>query len=245
MGYPKLPQRKFPAAVVKIRKIFRDLREKFGKGGFKFSPWILAFVSALGAHGLLFFVLTIYGLRPSSTSQPKKISDPMILQLTLVSPVEERESRIPPKLVPIQEEFPTESPSVSLDNHDKTSPLPPQEETDLLDPVTEEASTEKPSPSVSDSSPRKATLNQPADWPLEMPAYPAAARKFKQTGAVTLVFRVTLQGTVEDVIVTRSSGHSLLDNSALDTVRRKWVFPPQTEEQRVTREFRFLLSGVE
>jgi len=42
---------------------------------------------------------------------------------------------------------------------------------------------------------------------------------------VLLKMRITVQGTVEDVRVERSTGHSDLDQSAMDAVRR-WRFEP-------------------
>jgi protein TonB len=64
-----------------------------------------------------------------------------------------------------------------------------------------------------------ATLNNPK------PPYPLAARRRLQEGRVLLAVRVAADGTCAEVRLRQSSGHALLDDSALSTVRR-WRFVP-------------------
>jgi protein TonB len=66
---------------------------------------------------------------------------------------------------------------------------------------------------------RAAYLNNPA------PAYPLAARRRGIAGKVVLRAEVTPEGFCADVRVERSSGHELLDDTALEAVR-KWRFVP-------------------
>lgn len=60
-----------------------------------------------------------------------------------------------------------------------------------------------------------------------LPNYPRLARQNRWEGTVRLRARVTAGGTVEGVALERSSGHAVLDNSALDGVQR-WRFIPAT-----------------
>ncbi|TAM48064.1 MAG: energy transducer TonB [Gammaproteobacteria bacterium] len=64
-----------------------------------------------------------------------------------------------------------------------------------------------------------ATLHNPK------PPYPLAARRRGYEGRVLLSVLVRADGACGDVTLKQSSGHTLLDSSALDTVKR-WRFLP-------------------
>ncbi len=75
--------------------------------------------------------------------------------------------------------------------------------------------------------------------------YPQDARSARQTGTAMVQVRVAGDGTVHDVALARSSGHSLLDDRALHLVRRvtKLYMPAQLRgrEQRATVPIGFYL----
>jgi protein TonB len=58
------------------------------------------------------------------------------------------------------------------------------------------------------------------------PIYPAIARRRDQQGTVTIRALVGADGRVERAEIAESSGFDSLDDSALDTVRRRWRFVP-------------------
>lgn len=60
-----------------------------------------------------------------------------------------------------------------------------------------------------------------------LPNYPRLARQNRWEGTVRLRARVTAGGTVEGVSLERSSGHAVLDSSALAGVQH-WRFIPAT-----------------
>lgn len=64
-----------------------------------------------------------------------------------------------------------------------------------------------------------ASLNNPK------PPYPLAARRHGAQGRVLLSVQVGADGASHEVLLKHSSGHALLDDSALQTVRR-WRFVP-------------------
>jgi protein TonB len=66
-----------------------------------------------------------------------------------------------------------------------------------------------------------ATLDNPR------PPYPLAARRLGQQGRVVLRAHVDADGRCEELRLAASSGHRLLDDAALATVRR-WRFLPAT-----------------
>jgi protein TonB len=59
------------------------------------------------------------------------------------------------------------------------------------------------------------------------PVYPDGAKENRWEGTVIVRARVTATGDVESVTLERSSGHAMLDRSALDAVRQ-WRFIPAT-----------------
>ncbi|MFT4100663.1 MAG: energy transducer TonB [Burkholderiaceae bacterium] len=67
-----------------------------------------------------------------------------------------------------------------------------------------------------------------ASWSGNVPPpYPALARRLGEQGEVRLDIQISPEGTVMDIKLKRSSGSSLLDQTAMDTVR-KWRFKPAT-----------------
>lgn len=57
------------------------------------------------------------------------------------------------------------------------------------------------------------------------PIYPAVARRKGYEGVVLLLAEILVNGSVGDVKIKRSSGHEILDRSALKAVK-KWKFEP-------------------
>ena len=57
------------------------------------------------------------------------------------------------------------------------------------------------------------------------PPYPKEARRLKQEGTILLTAEVDDQGLVTSIVLKKSSGSSLLDDSALQTVKT-WRFKP-------------------
>ena len=59
------------------------------------------------------------------------------------------------------------------------------------------------------------------------PVYPAEAKRNRQQGVALFRVVVSAAGQAESVTLIKSSGHRILDNSALEAVR-KWKFHPAT-----------------
>ncbi len=75
-----------------------------------------------------------------------------------------------------------------------------------------------------------AALNNPK------PPYPLAARRQGAEGRVVLRAQVLEDGRCTEVHIVRGSGHALLDESALATVRR-WRFVPATRAGKAVRSW--------
>ena len=62
------------------------------------------------------------------------------------------------------------------------------------------------------------------------PVYPRPAIQRRLAGTVTLRIHVDAGGQPIEVMVERSSGHAILDEAALKTVRKRWRFVPATRD---------------
>ncbi|WP_051361786.1 energy transducer TonB [Solimonas soli] len=65
-----------------------------------------------------------------------------------------------------------------------------------------------------------AYLNNPG------PKYPQMSMKLREQGTVMLLVLVSAEGRADKVTVESSSGHSRLDDAAIDVVKRYWRFVP-------------------
>ncbi len=88
---------------------------------------------------------------------------------------------------------------------------------------------------------------RPAHGSNPKPPYPIAARRLGQQGVVMLEVVVKPDGQAGEVRVRKSSGHQMLDDSAVQTVRERWRFIPakrngQPIEATVTFPVRFQLD---
>lgn len=58
------------------------------------------------------------------------------------------------------------------------------------------------------------------------PEYPLPSQRRREEGVVLLSVVIEPDGSVARVSLKRTSGHQLLDEAALDVVRRRWTFEP-------------------
>ena len=143
----------------------------------------------------------------------------------------------------------------------KIEPLPrqPKKETTEtpVEKTTKEEMTSKP-PDVSSQSPSANEKSKISSGPKVVkaspsyarnprPKYPRVARRRGYEGVVLLKVMVDREGRVDDLVVLKSSGHGVLDRSALNAVKN-WVFQPGTIDGRRTKMWvqvpvRFELKG--
>jgi TonB family protein len=67
--------------------------------------------------------------------------------------------------------------------------------------------------------------------------YPALAKKRKQEGTVVTEFSINTQGLPENIRVVKSSGFSLLDAAARDTILKAAPFPPVRDRIEIPISF--------
>jgi protein TonB len=196
---------------------------------------VLAAALAVGLHGMLFWAAAPR-TRPVL---PLACSQSMTINLVSVrAPVKKAPAPAPKKVQPPpkakpkprQPEKRTPKPVV----HPRRTPRPPEPDPTPVPSVAvkeipaEEppAEAEPPDPGPVSHQERAAVRESVPLYDLNPPpVYPRVARRRNYQGTVLLDVRVTAEGSVAEAKVAQSSGYSVLDRSALNSVRN-WRFEP-------------------
>ena len=127
-----------------------------------------------------------------------------------------------PTPVPVQKEVPKEKPPpLSKDKDASSIPIPvPQASSS---PATPSSSGGIAAAPTVDADYKAAYLQNPK------PPYPPLAFRLRLEGKVTLLAEVNADGRAGQVKILESSGHELLDQSALSTVKQ-WKFTPARKD---------------
>jgi periplasmic protein TonB len=189
---------------------------------------------ALSLHGLLWLW---YTQRPQPAPLTEATPLPMI-DIALSAPVSPAAAQpvTPPPPVPPKE---AKKPDPKPVKKPKPKPVQKESEVKRVEEKKEESNTTPeapPAPSAPTApthdhaaSPRNSTLT-PASANADYlhnpkPVYPNLARNRHWEGLVLLRVHVTAEGECNELSVQQSSGHEILDESALEAVR-KWRFVP-------------------
>lgn len=194
----------------------------------------------IAVHAALIFTIT----QARHHSHPRKVERLSVINLTPPPPPPAEappsapshpQIMVPPPLV----EMPPVLPQLVV-------PAPPDQ---TLSPVP--ASLPVPS-IVGVAAPAPSSLVQGGDLGAKMiagrpPRYPLESRRKREQGTVLLMLTLALDGSVESVAISRSSGFARLDDAALDAVRR-WRWNPVIQGGEPVRvrgvvEIPFLLKG--
>jgi protein TonB len=119
----------------------------------------------------------------------------------------------------------------------KPSPVvtKPVSESPVENSVPAPTATQTPAPSTTTSSATSVSTNAPTEEETFTqaayaskpdPEYPSIARSREWEGKVVLRLQVSAEGIVENVTVDKTSGHDILDESAIETVKKKWRLIP-------------------
>ena len=74
-------------------------------------------------------------------------------------------------------------------------------------------------------------------------SYPPVARRLKWQGIAVVTFYIMENGLVENIKISSSSGHQLLDNHVIDTVKRLQPFPKPPVKAEITIPVKYVLRG--
>lgn len=74
------------------------------------------------------------------------------------------------------------------------------------------------------------------------PKYPKTAIKWDMEGTVEIEILIHNTGKLNQVNILKSSGHKVLDNECIKTIRKKWKLPNLGHEYKVFKRFVFVLD---
>jgi protein TonB len=193
-------------------------------------------VFAVVAACALFTWHTVYAVPP--------VSEPLVMTLQPLAAPPEPVEEVPegPRQVERKEQIPKEAqerpepPEIVIPRPATLtlSAVQPVEEVKAADPVPETtAPTSMPAPPA-----RQTASDQKASWEAQLLAhlekyrrYPAMARARREEGIAYVTFRMNRAGSVLSAEIVRSSGSSLLDRAALDTLKRAQPLPKIPEDK--------------
>ena len=185
--------------------------------------WFAAGIIAMALHALVW-----YGLRSSSSANtPVVISR---IEVALIAPSQPGKPVAPR----VETQFVEPRPERTLKSVptqpvlSQTSALPLQN--DSAPPVpasvpTQDRPTNQKAAGASENEPLTAPQFNAAYLHNPTPVYPAAARRTGYEGTVVIRARIQIDGSADRVEIKKSSGYGILDQAALEAVR-KWRFIP-------------------
>jgi periplasmic protein TonB len=209
---------------------------------------VLAAILAAGLHGAAFWVagpgtLPVLPLARSQSMTINLVSVQALAAAPRMPTPKKIQPRPKPKPKPKQIRKPAPKPVAHLRPEPPPSAPEPVSEPPTVEPeppagpVSEQPLSETDTAEPSDPGPvsrqeRAAVRESVPLYDLNPPpVYPRVARRRNYQGTVLLDVRVTVNGTVAEVKVARSSGYSVLDRSALSSVRN-WRFEPARRGSR-------------
>lgn len=185
----------------------------------------IALASAAFLHG----GLAAWAMMPEP---PVALPQQQIIQISMVAPTQIQQQPTPDVPVLAQEAPkipPKEKGMVKLQQAAENKAEKPEKKEEKKLVVERQVQTQLTSGiQANDATEKNAAITKPvaADYLKNPPPrYPSDARRRRQQGAVMLSVSVTPSGAPRMVQVARSSGHSLLDEAALEAVRQ-WQFVP-------------------
>ena len=148
-----------------------------------------------------------------------------------VEPLESVHSVDGPPIEVREEENPKEQTQEAMVEEMIADPISDVEQQPIDEPLEEapEEALEEPAPATP-SVEGAETLQPPTPLVNPAPNYPAMARKLGHEGTVRLSATIGADGRAKTVEVINSSGHRVLDASAMETVLSEWRFRPATRD---------------
>jgi protein TonB len=181
---------------------------------------------SLALHGVIFFLVPLYPVHDSRLPMPNSINPFSLVNLDIIEPAAPlptpREPRVPTPPAP-----PPEAPEPLPENITEIEPA--ENFIAMAEPVPEniaENTASEAGPSLADTTVEAALAEKDEkrnnDYIrsriLSKLVYPPEAFRAGLTGTAEVSFTIHEDGTVSDVVISRSSGKAHLDSAALDTI---------------------------
>ena len=175
---------------------------------------LLGLATSLAFHGYLFFSRPSIATTQDFAVQPSDFS----VEITVIETSADQTDTVQEPVLA--------TPLPASDTVD-TAPTPSSLAPALPIPDPSPRLLPTPSPSQLPPSPASSTvLARPNASQNSAPIYPDIARKKGWAGTLILQAKISAQGTVESLKILQSTGHDVLDQSAITAVRQ-WHFHPQ------------------
>ncbi len=216
--------------------------------------FILVFLLSLAVHGAVVGVGAIFQRDTSwDVKEPPveldladKLGDPDVRELVVAdTPPPEDQPTPPPEDTPPPDDTPpptedpdmadpeqtpppdTPKPAVKPKPAPKTAPAPPNAK---HGPVAVEGVVGgNPAGTKTTGTPGGLKVGQ--GWKTPHPPYPAQARMSHVTGSTTVRFTTDASGSVSSVVIVKSAGSAILDNSTQGYVKMNWKGPPNSSHE--------------
>ncbi|MGC3968007.1 MAG: TonB family protein [Pirellulales bacterium] len=179
---------------------------------------------------------------PEAEPPPKKLETPLDTSAKAIEPVMLAEAptasdfKAPAVAVPEvvrEEEIPEEEPPEEV-RRAKKKPVAAKPETELIEANAEVNYLTQQSTGVD---------VPPSVRARPDPTYPVRLIPYRVKASVKVAVTVGADGRVEKITVLESSGYEDMDQSAVETIRERWVFDPALKgEQKVAHEVMFSVN---
>lgn len=195
-----------------------------------------AFTESFLLHGLLAgTMIVMIGMMASPPPKTIRLDFNMLEQMAAPAPkpeqrvAEEPAPAPPPKPEPVQAKVKPPKPVKRTPAVAAVEPLPaPAPETPAATDTSQETASPRPVEHAvpADEAYRRANFGTIRDSILANLHYPMLARRKGWSGKVEVAFLIKPDGQISELRIQTSSGYSVLDEQALDAIRRSAPFTP-------------------
>jgi protein TonB len=193
-------------------------------GSLKEKPLFLALFFSLALHGCL-----AYFLIPPPFKFPERLGHP----IEVVWETKDIQPSSPKPKIPLKQKKKNAIPSKTSSSPVKKVSVRPA--LALLHPPLSSHAREEEGSQSPPQAPPSQTAKRKAHHPL--PSYPWICRKRHQEGVVALKVKIDEEGFVTETILHKSSGHTRLDEVALEALK-SWIFAEDSQTKTLSIAFR-------
>ncbi len=191
---------------------------------------------ALGLHATLFWVPIRWTQPVMLSSQSRAVDISLVtFQKPVETPAPAKPKKVQPTLRKKTDRLPKPVPKPVVQHRRIPGDVQPKPAPAIVEPMTEPPVEETANESAMATAEKNAAASDEAHAAVKVsvplydinppPVYPRVARRRNFQGTVLLDVRVTADGTAAEVKLVQSSGHHVLDQSALTAVQG-WRFEP-------------------
>lgn len=185
----------------------------------------------------LFLLVGLVGLKPTKVIH-KPLSEPQDIVPVVFTPPEEpppTQPEVKPDETPEPQNTPEDMPQVvtvvaAADPTAVAFAVPVQGAV----AIATAAHLATPPPPMDQAPPRPVQFNPSTagdGGTYHPPTYPALALRNHYEGTTIIELKVAPSGAINSAVVYKSSGFPVLDEAALDVVKKRWRFPPAAQER--------------